>query len=447
LWVGVVAGVFLASTVVTSFYIAVMVTVALGAIILTLFVRPVYYLITTWIVLTSVNWFLVSRIFPPEYYGIVGRGIFWGLLFCTIGAWAVENVFQKKKFMAFDNMAIKGVIIVFCLWGLVSLVGSLDHLRSIKLLSHIAIALIVSYMFYDIFAREVRNLKKFLNIVLTVAVVISTVTWVSAGYALVSGQTLYKQISLWFLNPNVLGSMLFRCIPILLVVGLYEIRNKGLRFGLMALMLGATFLSFHRTSWLATAVSVAFLLWKSRFKTSIWAFAVAALFSVGLLVPVVAEDTFDYVTGPRYTGRKDIWSAAWNTAREYPIGGTGPGNSTEVMAKYIETPYFIGVDTHSVYLRNAAEMGFPSLILLIAFYVVFFRSASKIERNLRSDYLKLATRGAIATFVGLVVHGFFENGFFLTPFVGGEFHTILPYILMVVPFAAQKLEENSQFKE
>jgi O-antigen ligase len=423
-----------------------MVTLALGAIVLTVLVRPVYYLIMSWIVLTSANWFLVTRFFPAEYYGIVGRGIFWGLLFCAIGSWAADNVLKKQKFIAFDNLAVKVVITLFFVWSIASLLRSPDIYRSIKVVSHIGIGILVSCMSYDLFARDVGNLKKFLNIVLIVVVVISAITWVSAAYAFISGQPIYKQISLWFLNPNVLGSMLFRCIPILIAAGLYGIRNMGLRFGLMALMLGAVFFAFHRTSWLATAVSIAFLLWKSRMKTSIWAFAVAALFAAGLLVPVIAEDTYEYVTGPRYTGRKEIWTAAWKTACEFPILGTGPGNAPQAMSKYIENPYFIGAGTHSTYLRNAAEMGFPSLVLLLAFYAVFLRSASKIERELRSEYLKLATRGAVATFVGLLAHGFFENGFFLTPFVGAEFHTILPYILMIIPFAAKKLEENGQFR-
>jgi cell division protein FtsW (lipid II flippase) len=113
------------------------------------------------------------------------------------------------------------------------------------------------------------------------------------------------------------------------------------------------------------------------------------------------------------------------------------------MSKYIDTPYLRGQDSHSLYLKNAAEMGFPSVMILLAFYVGFFYSSGKIERTLQSDYLKLATRGVLATFIGLLVHGVFENGFFLTPFVGAEFYVLLPYILMVLPFACKRLEEKA----
>jgi O-antigen ligase len=169
----------------------------------------------------------------------------------------------------------------------------------------------------------------------------------------------------------------------------------------------------------------------------------ASLLLAALIFPVVGENVYDFATQEQYTGRQEIWRAAWKTAYDYPVFGTGPGNSTQIMSKYIDTPYLRGQDSHSLYLKNAAEMGFPSVMILLAFYVGFFYSSGKIERTLQSDYLKLATRGVLATFIGLLVHGVFENGFFLTPFVGAEFYVLLPYILMVLPFACKRLEEKA----
>jgi O-antigen ligase len=175
-----------------------------------------------------------------------------------------------------------------------------------------------------------------------------------------------------------------------------------------------------------------------------WIAVVASLFLAALLFPVVGEDIYDYATGERYTGRIEIWQAAWNTACDYPLLGTGPGNSGQIMPKYIDSPYFKNADTHSLYLKNAAEMGFMSVAILFAVYGIFFYSSERIEKHLKSDYLRLVTRGATATFLGLLVHGVFENGFFMTPFVGAEFHVMLPYVLMALPFACKKLEERAE---
>ena len=71
---------------------------------------------------------------------------------------------------------------------------------------------------------------------------------------------------------------------------------------------------------------------------------------------------------------------------------------------------------------------------------MFFYTSGRIEQQLRSEYLRLATRGARATLFGLMVHGVFENGIVLTAFDAAEFTVILPYILMAIPFASQQLE-------
>ena len=87
-------------------------------------------------------------------------------------------------------------------------------------------------------------------------------------------------------------------------------------------------------------------------------------------------------------------------------------------------------------------MGFFSLAILLAFYVIFFCSLDRIEKHLKSRYLRSVVVGTMATFLGLIVHGIFESGSFLTTFDAGEFHVLFPYILLALPFAAKRLEEG-----
>jgi len=93
-------------------------------------------------------------------------------------------------------------------------------------------------------------------------------------------------------------------------------------------------------------------------------------------------------------------------------------------------------------LQNAVEIGFPSVALLLVFFVCFFFACLKIEKRLQTPYLVGVTRGAAATLLGVMVHGVFENGFLLTAFSAAEFTVILPYIFIAIPFSAQKLEEE-----
>jgi O-antigen ligase len=407
----------------------------------TVLLRKTDYLIFAWFVLTSFVFLIMGRL-APQYYEFVGRGVFWGLLACVVVAWAMDNILSGRQFVLLDNVPLKVGILIFVLWCIATLFTSIDVLNSIKKLSHIIIALVVFYMFYDFFSRDQDNIRKVLGVLLFVVTSISVIAIGVAADSLISGVTVYKKISLWFVNPNVLGHVLYPCIPILITAGLYFLSNRFLKILLVFILLFALFLSFHRTSWLAALVSIFFLLCKGRMKIPIWTMVVVSLFLAALLFPVVGLDTYDYVTGERYTGRIEIWQAAWKTASDYPPFGTGPGNVRKVLPQYIDTPWLQSQDTHSLYLKNASEMGFMAVVIWLVVYFTFLFSSERIEKNLKSNYLRLVTRGVTATFLGVFVHGIFENGYFLTSFVGAEFHVMIPYMLMALPFACKKLEER-----
>jgi O-antigen ligase len=413
--------------------------------VVTVLLRKTDYLIFAWFVMTSLIWFILLRLLPGQYYAIVGRGIFWGLLGCVIVAWAMEKVLSRSQFTPFDNVPLKAIILVFLLWCTITLFTSIDVFNSIKKLSHIVIAVLAFYMFYDFFSRGQNNIRRTLNIVSIVVLLVSFVVIAAAMRGFIYGVPIYKEIRVWFLNPNVLGSFLFISTPLLITSGFDFRPIKRLRFVLVCIVLIALFLSFHRTSWLALMVSVTYLLWKGRAKVSVAAAIILVLFTVGLTFPLWGGDFYHYITGERYTGRKIIWQAAWNTVCDYPVLGTGLGNSTKVIPEYIDSPFFKShfTNAHSAYLQNAVDMGFASLIILTAFYVILLYSSERIENNLQSYHLRLAVRGAIATFWGLLVHGIFTTFGFLTSYDAAEFHVLFPYILIALPFAAKRLDERS----
>lgn len=138
-------------------------------------------------------------------------------------------------------------------------------------------------------------------------------------------------------------------------------------------------------------------------------------------------------------------------ACDKPLLGVGPGNAQHLMGEYLsnrEYARIVGIeDTHSLYLKNAAEMGFVSVVIWVAVLVMFVHNSLRIEKSLDSAFLRTVCRGATATFLGLSVHGLGENGYFMTPFVSGEFTALLPYIVFAMPFAAEKLGEKSRSGE
>ena len=444
---GVLVGLLMARFIMVSSAAGVVVLSSAIALVFVVVLRKADYLMFGWLVLTSVIYFIMYRFFPPSYYNLLGTVLFWGLLVGVIGAWAIDNALSGRKFMPIADIPLPLVatIFVFLLWSALTLISSVDVYVSVKKWAHIVIALGASYMFFDFFARDENNIRRILKVISLVVIVVASLVITAAVRGLMSGTPIYKTISMWFWNPNLVGHFLFTFTPILLTCGFDFRPVKGFRFFLLAPVLLALFFSFSRTSWLAVLVSIAFLLWKSgRQKSALTAGLVAALVLAGMTVPVWREPFYDLITGPRYTGRQELWRAAWKVASDYPVFGTGLGNCDKFLNEYIEIRWLWNQNTHNSYLRNAADMGFFAAVLLLVFYVVFFYYSLKIERNLESGYLRLAVRGAIATYLGMFVHDMFGNGSILTAFDAAECHVLFPYVLMAFPFAARKLDERAK---
>jgi hypothetical protein len=63
-------------------------------------------------------------------------------------------------------------------------------------------------------------------------------------------------------------------------------------------------------------------------------------------------------------GRAELWSVAWDTAREQPLLGTGAGTYEQRWLR--DRPFELDArDAHSLYLEMLAELGAPGLALLV----------------------------------------------------------------------------------
>ena len=444
----VLVGLVLAYFIGVSVHAAVLVLSGGIVLALVLFLRRIDFLIYGWFFFSGFVVFL-TRHLMPQYSQFLGTAVFWGLLVCIIGAWAVDNVLGGMKFIPFENLPIMVTTLLFLLWGTISLTTSVDIDISIRRFSHIAIGVGASFMFYDFFSRDQRNIRKTLAIILVMTLIFTVSTVATAVYSLVSGTPIYKQLGLWLMGSNALGSLLCNSIPIMLTAGLSFVSRKSFKALFVVLMLLALFLSFARTAWVGTLAAVGFLLWKSRVKTPMWLTIVMGLIVIGWLFPVERIDFYEYITGERYSGRQQIWRAAWTMACDHPFLGVGPGNAMYLIPEYLANPEyakFVGMseDTHNLYLKNAAEMGFISPVIWLALFIVFVRSSLKIEKNLESEFLRLVCKGSTATFVAIGVHGLGENGYFMTSFVAAEYAALLPYIVFAMPFAAKKLDEKAK---
>ncbi|MDY6836569.1 MAG: O-antigen ligase family protein [Thermodesulfobacteriota bacterium] len=442
----VLTGILLAKVIMISLTLGIIALSCAILLVLTIVFRKMDYLLYAWLVLTSVIWFIMLRGLSPAYYQFIGRGIFWGILVCAFAAWAIDIILRGRQFTPLDNVSLKASILVFVLWCTATLTTSVDVLYSFRKWLHIIFALVASYMFYDFFSRDEKNIKRMINIVSLVMVLVSSLTIAVAARALMLGMPIYKEINLWFQNPNVLGAFLMVPLPILVTSGFNFWPVRRFKWLFLSPVFLALLISSSRSAWLAVLVALTFLCSKGKTRLPFAAVTTVVLVLGSITFPFWGTDFYDFIAGERYTGRREIWQAALSTVRDYPLFGIGLGNSAKVVPNYIENPYFAShfVNTHNLYLQNSVEMGFGSVLILLVFYVIFFLSSVRIENSLKSHDLKLVVRGTLATFLALLVHGIFECGSFLTTFDAGEFTVMLPYILMALPFAAKKLEGRAQ---
>ena len=121
------------------------------------------------------------------------------------------------------------------------------------------------------------------------------------------------------------------------------------------------------------------------------------------------------VTNAATFRRTDVWSAAVEIIKNYPVFGIGFGGFKVGVSKYIDiSGQLVPKQAHDDYLELAASGGIIAVTLTIWF---FFRFFVLVKRRFAepSDFFSTATRiGAICGISGAAVHSFFDFGLQLT---------------------------------
>jgi O-antigen ligase len=101
--------------------------------------------------------------------------------------------------------------------------------------------------------------------------------------------------------------------------------------------------------------------------------------------------------------RVDLWSDSFDAMLKRPIFGIGPDHFPLVAAEY---GWPAGKEAHSTWLQLGAELGFPGVLLLLAFYGVCLKRLWPIARGkieVSDPWLRSAACAVIAAFPGFFV--------------------------------------------
>lgn len=238
------------------------------------------------------------------------------------------------------------------------------------------------------------------------------------------------------LDPNFAGAIII--IEVLLLLHLYLIKLKqktkivisiGLFVSLVALLL-----TYSRSTYIAFIAAIAtFFILNKRFK---FLFVIISfLFFAAAIIPknfhIEGMDLFR--TGSA-VGRLTSFSSAVTVFSTSPIFGVGFNAYRYAQfrlglldAHWLETHAGAGVsDSYLFILATVGIVGF-------AFFIFFFYRTLKLLFKLREGKNTFAVC-AIAAFVGILVHSFFDNTFFY-PFV-------MLWLFMVVGIAVSKSKQH-----
>jgi O-antigen ligase len=206
-----------------------------------------------------------------------------------------------------------------------------------------------------------------------------------------------------FANPNDLAAF---SLPLLgLAAGLIYVERVRIwrlaalaGVGVLALLI---MLTQSRGAMLALGGATIFLVLNSRRRGRdtlllVGLFAVAALFApkdvwdrLGGLSNVSVESGMKGVDPEgSAASRWTIWQVAATTVRENPVLGVGAGmmpfhHRNFAMNQNLNFNVQGARDTHSTYLRIAAETGIPGLIIYLAVWGALFRHVRRVRRQLR----------------------------------------------------------------
>ena len=359
-----------------------------------------------------------------------------GLLFCF---WFTRNIVQKRGFVPFNEKGLSFIVYLFLFWGCVSIfLSKHPSIYGMKQMGHFLIVFLDSYIFYDFFSRSKKNIHFFIKVATALVLFVSIWATIESFFKFIQGEQLFKNIYAGFGNQNFLGYFLFLFIPLMLSYYFINSPLKGKYIGwrvLFFLLLSYTFcLSSSRSAWNGFFFVLLFLLSRKSkiLRNKIVFLTIVISISIYLFV---GGHFYQNIWQKIYAGRAS-WGTYWGAVAENPIWGrglgVGPGGRN--AARY---------HAHNLYLGNATEMGIFSVFIVLAFYFLFIRSATRTAKVIKDPQMKAIILGVTAIFFGHLIYNLTD---ILGIFVSFRATSIsfFPYILLALPPAIKNIYQREQ---
>ena len=313
-------------------------------------------------------------------------------------------------------------------WAIVSMTSALDLSEAVKQVGSLAAGAVFATVTYTVCRsmRDIRMLSAGLVFV-AAAVTLPALTQMGGFRSYYQGALVEGRLQGIFIEPNELG--LFCAMTSLVAAGLFlGTRNRPLLrlayLFALAILLAGLILSLSRGAWLGAGAGVLLLLWWLRdarrlliaaaFPLLIGLVALATFAPENPTVRVVEQRLFAFTNIDQpYDERPEIYAEAIRQIRDDPWTGQGPGNFAVASRRSASDGVAVAAShAHNAYLNMGAELGLPSVLLLLGLIGTVTAHARKAIRTAdrlgaRSDAALIA--GLAALLVADVTTGLVNN--------------------------------------
>lgn len=323
-----------------------------------------------------------------------------------------------------------GWAVALFLWTLISLFSAIDETLAIKVLFSLLGGIVCSTVVLA-GCRDMQDLRYLLAGFVSSGVVIGLITFSEGTHVgqvttdFGGSQVVSGRLQGAFDSPNQLGAFCALVIPV--AAGLiFGARSARWRFaaGIALLILLATLmLSLSRGAWVGAAFGLFLMLVLLKEARRLLIILAIPLIIIGFFIWSLTPTKTDVkVVGERaraltvlspYDDRRVIYKEAYREIRENPVLGVGPGGfpvaSTRVVSESATLSY---AHAHNLYLNWAAEVGVPSVLIILGFagaLAFAVRTASRGARMRGDPRDRALVIGMGAGLVTVLIQGFFDD--------------------------------------
>jgi O-antigen ligase len=216
-------------------------------------------------------------------------------------------------------------------------------------------------------------------------------------------------------NPNMAGGLLALFLPPALALSIHP-RNWGQRILALAvfiLMVAAVMLTQSRGAILASLVAIA-IVTGIQIKPLRWLWWAGGILTLGVLAVRGGAIMTSFMGADTGSGvhsmaqRVELWSRAIYAGLDFPFTGIGLGQFPDTIKSLYPTfQVTLTADVphaHNIYLQTLAEMGYPGIIIYVAFLMLLFFMLVRHIRRAQNNSRSLAI-GLLGSLIVFLVHG------------------------------------------